>query len=114
MENDPNALTSKLAQLQAKYIAQFQRRFGDVEAALSCLTPQKFSPEKDEALKKLEHLTHKLAGSGATYGFPKISEAAKEIERLCIQIRTTDQGVTTQHIEHLGKLVQNLALADPS
>ena len=37
--------------------------------------------DPDSALPELRALAHKLAGNGASFGFPEISETAKEVTR---------------------------------
>ncbi|MBI3529870.1 MAG: diguanylate cyclase [Betaproteobacteria bacterium] len=45
------------------------------------LLEQTFRNRRDEgALRKLRHLAHGLAGSGATFGYPELSEAARRLE----------------------------------
>ncbi|PHS78918.1 MAG: hypothetical protein COB59_04475 [Rhodospirillaceae bacterium] len=113
MANDPQDLSQKLAHLQAKYIAQFESRFDNITAALELLQGQNSLEDKAEGLKTLEYLTHKLAGSGATYGFPEITLAAKKIERACLQIKKTGQTLSTKDYDQLVLLVQDLAEAKP-
>lgn len=106
-------LTKKLAHLQAKYSAQFKSRFDKVKAALELLQVCNTPEDQAEGLKTLEYLTHKLAGSGASYGFPKITIAAKEIERACLKIKASDQTISAKHYDQLALLVQDLAEAKP-
>ena len=106
-------LSDKLALLRAKYIAQFTDRFVKIEDALALLELKNSAEQKIEGLKKLEFLTHKLAGSGGTYGFPELSEAARKVEHACIEIHNLDQDISAQDFDRLSKLVQELAQAKP-
>ncbi|PCI41219.1 MAG: hypothetical protein COB46_04260 [Rhodospirillaceae bacterium] len=113
MTDDPQDLSQKLAHLRAKYIAQFEGRFDKVMAALNLFQSHHSPEDQAEGLKTLEYLTHKLAGSGASYGFPKITTTAKEIERACLKIKASDQTMSTEHVDQLALLVQGLAEAKP-
>jgi HPt (histidine-containing phosphotransfer) domain-containing protein len=58
-----------LAKLQADYIASFPEKVTALNEALS---------NKDKAA--IRNLTHKLAGSGATYAMPEITKVARAVE----------------------------------
>lgn len=72
----------KLALLRRMYLGQLPAKAAEIsEAAL--LLDGASNGGVSAYLDKLEALSHKLAGSGATYGFPEISEAAKTLEVSC-------------------------------
>lgn len=44
------------------------------------LAKRELLSDSEEAAETLRRVAHQLKGSGATYGFPKISEAAESVE----------------------------------
>ena len=63
-----------LEELQAQYLAKFPQRIQTLQEALQD------HQAGGEGLTTLRHLAHGLRGSGASYGFPAISQAAGELE----------------------------------
>lgn len=63
-------------------------------------------------IDKLEHIAHKIHGSGATFGFSAVSESAGEIEHLvaCLKVRDVSQETTIgpQMLQRLRKCVRRL------
>lgn len=86
--HDPNALmpTTSLAlymQTQrALYAAGLPEKISALEAALRQLDGGTDEPASQEAALSVLAQAHKLAGSGGTFGFPAVSEAAAAIEKL--------------------------------
>lgn len=71
MTSDP------MAALRTKYVAKLRDRRPEIAAFLGlCESGQ---PEK-EARDEMRHKAHGLAGSGATYGFSRISTTARALE----------------------------------
>jgi HPt (histidine-containing phosphotransfer) domain-containing protein len=63
-------------------------------------------------IDKLEHMAHKIHGSGATFGFSAVSESAGEIEHLveCIKARDVSQetAIGPQMLQRLRKCARRL------
>jgi HPt (histidine-containing phosphotransfer) domain-containing protein len=66
-----------LDQLRDKYVATFPRKVADLRAVWD---PQEPEGPDLEGLAQLRQQAHKLAGSGASYGFATISDAAASLE----------------------------------
>jgi len=82
----------KLAALRRMYLDQLPAKAAEIsEAAL--LLDDASNGGVDAYLDKIEALSHKLSGSGATYGFLKISEAAWALEASCSAAPEGDQDV---------------------
>ncbi|MEK6747821.1 MAG: Hpt domain-containing protein [Pseudomonadota bacterium] len=69
-------LDARLIELRRQYVAQLPKKFSDIEALWRQLRTQDDPQQRAD----LHRLTHSLAGSGATYGFPNISTAARHAE----------------------------------
>lgn len=62
--------------LRARYLSTFPRKIAEIEDALA-LAARRGEP----GLDALRMAAHRLAGSGASYGWPEITEAARRLER---------------------------------
>ncbi|MDH4276273.1 MAG: Hpt domain-containing protein, partial [Gammaproteobacteria bacterium] len=71
-------LEEQLQVLRQQYVGQLPKKFAEIAEHWRQLRAQ-----DDATLRATLHrLTHSLAGSGATYGFPDISTAARRAENL--------------------------------
>lgn len=104
----------KLAVLKAMYVAQLAARLDEIEATFAPLRGDLPKAQAVEALEKLHHFTHKLAGSGAMYGFQDLSEAARLVEYACVAILGTDQEISTHQCRELDDRVQRLGKSVPT
>ncbi|MEM7395834.1 MAG: Hpt domain-containing protein [Verrucomicrobiota bacterium] len=66
-----------LEELKAWYIGSLQERIEALEGPISACREGGGS---EEAEKTIRQIAHSLRGSGATYGFPQITEAAAAVE----------------------------------
>lgn len=84
MADEENSVQSRLEALRASYGAGLPEKIGAIKAAFDdSFAEQAVDPD---ALEQLRHLTHKLSGSAATFGYPKLGAAAREIEHLCLPV----------------------------
>jgi len=75
--NEQERLKQQMAVIGARYIA---RTLGELQR-LEELLPQALG-ESPAHMKDLEHLAHKIHGSGAMFGFDRVSDQAGEIEHI--------------------------------
>jgi HPt (histidine-containing phosphotransfer) domain-containing protein len=73
--NDPVA--EALRELRREYHAESAARIAELQEGLAAL-----AAGDDRAETSLTMLFHRLAGSGGAYGFPRVTTAARDIERL--------------------------------
>ncbi len=82
-----DALAERLKVLGEKYAKQFPERTEEIRSLWGKVS----GGECDrDALDALYRVVHGLAGSGATFGFPKVSETAKQCE--CVLLDGIDSG----------------------
>jgi chemotaxis protein histidine kinase CheA len=81
------AIAERLKALGEKYSRQFPERKAEILSLWE--TIEKNGSDLD-AVDSLYRLVHGLAGSGATFGFPQVSEAAKQCE--CVLLEGMDAG----------------------
>lgn len=75
--SDENKLKQQLDSIGARYIA---RTLGEM-TRLKEISQQALNGSP-AAFKDVEHLAHKIHGSGAMFGFDRLSECAGEVEHL--------------------------------
>lgn len=61
---------------------RFLERLGERLRRLAALRDER----SDEARQEMRQLAHSLAGSSGTYGFPRLGEAARALERLLMEV----------------------------
>ena len=71
------AVKAKLAMLSQRYAADLPRRVDEVVALFQLL---KRNPAGVAVRRQLRRAVHALKGSGTTFGFPEVSEAASRLE----------------------------------
>lgn len=65
----------------AEQLRRLRESYASALPAKLALVEQAFRSHQDkDALRTLRHLAHGLAGSGATFGYPELSEAARRLE----------------------------------
>jgi HPt (histidine-containing phosphotransfer) domain-containing protein len=100
--DERDELQQKIADIGGRYI---QRTAGEL-AGLRELIGEVRSGNAG-ALKEIEHLAHKIYGSGAMFGFEAVSERARELELAAKDV--TDPGILDklqQHADGLERQVQ--------
>jgi len=83
MVNEEPDMAQKLALLRAQYAQNFGARVDELEAHRQDLNADEAAVRGD-ALKQIRNAAHKLAGSGATFGFPEVTSCARELEQVCV------------------------------
>ncbi len=69
-----------LDEARRRYIESGAKKINDLEQALSAIESE---PDNKNHKRRLGRLLHNLIGSGASYGFPEISDIARDMaERL--------------------------------
>ena len=95
MDKDQKNIVRKMAQLRESFGATLVERIDEIDAVVGKLNDGLKGAEAATGLETLHHLAHRLAGSGATFGFAEVSAKAREIERHCLEflddpVRFTD------------------------
>lgn len=93
------------SRLRLRYMEKARARCDGFLAVLERLE----STEADgEALDEIRQSFHKLSGSGATYGFPRVSEIGLQGELACDAIRKRAGLVRCDDVDALRQLVDAL------
>ena len=107
-------LEHKLAALQARYVAQLKDRLDEIETVFALLRAQLPQDQAVESLQRLCQFTHKLAGSGATYGFSDLSDTARLIENACVAVLESPHEFSAPQLRELDDLVRRLREVAPA
>ena len=95
--------------MRADYLTRLPARIAELEDAAAPLTGDASPEAVRGAVGRLHALSHKLAGSGTTFGFPEVSKAARAIEDRCAVTANDETAVTTDDREELAALVGALS-----
>jgi DNA-binding response OmpR family regulator len=79
MKNSDADIQEQLRALRVSYAAQLPEKLEEIETRWQTLNTGEWDPAEAEVLHRL---THSLAGSGGTFGFPKLGEISRRIEQL--------------------------------
>jgi diguanylate cyclase (GGDEF)-like protein len=75
----PENYQQQLAALRQEYIRRLPVKLGEIESGWNSLWRLRWDAE---TLRTLHRRAHSLVGSGATFGFPALSETARALERI--------------------------------
>ncbi len=77
MASSPQAMAAQLATLRRHFLSRLPEVLSELETAWEDRRKQ---PNALEPLNLLHRLTHRLTGSGGTFGFPSISQSSRLLE----------------------------------
>lgn len=103
----PNALEQQMEKIQQDYAAQLPDKISEMEDLWSII--QK-SNDNYKRLSIFRRLTHKLIGSGATFGFEEITRDAQQLELLLDMIIMEGEETLTNRKEKIDGLLDNMRL----
>jgi len=72
----------ELEALRQEYAKELPGRLAEIQRFWS----EFLTAEATETLQKLQNQVHKLAGSGAVYGFVELSDVARELDTLLLHM----------------------------
>jgi HPt (histidine-containing phosphotransfer) domain-containing protein len=85
MQNAEEIMRRKMAEIGARFLARTVAEIVDLQRLVTEL-PSGGQP----TLKEIEVLAHRIRGSGAVFGYAKLSDAAGHIEMLAVEHATAD------------------------
>ncbi|NNM79966.1 MAG: diguanylate cyclase [Gallionella sp.] len=102
---DPAELQAKLQLLNDAYAAQLPEKFRQIEQAGESLRQAVWD---EEGFQILHRLVHSLSGSGKTFGFSALSEAARALENELKLIGEAKQVLDDAQRDRIGHLLREL------
>jgi diguanylate cyclase (GGDEF)-like protein len=114
--NQPNvytispALQEQLDVLREAYAAKLDDKIDQICTEWSAFLQREAGTEKNESLENLHRITHTLAGSGATFGFPAVSDAARRAEKVMKMLVANGPGapVAVEQVTEIEAALQDL------
>ncbi len=99
MTDNQKNINDRLQALKQAYVESLPGRIGEIDALAASIGRDPGSEKGREGLDALYRLAHKLSGSGGTFGFPSISDAAQILEEECEALEKTPAADGWQKIE---------------
>lgn len=111
MTDNPKDINERLKELKRAYVNGLGAKIEEVVTAAQAAGDDPLSGQGLEALDALKQLVHKLAGSGGTFGFAEISDAAERAETACgamLETPSMDRWRSIEgHLEELRNAVED-------
>jgi len=108
MTNAKNSFEEKIKLLQVSFINELPSRLSEIDENILELNS---NPGDSSALDTLTRKLHSLAGSGATFGLPEVTNLAREGENLLKVKEIVNKGVnslTTKRIKEIISALHNI------
>ncbi len=102
------AIEAKMAALRASYAVRLAEDLNELKAVSRGVMDGTSAEETGPALAELQKLSHKLSGSGSTFGFPGVSTSAYEIEKLCKSLSETGLPLMAEQKDRMADLIDQL------
>lgn len=101
MSDNQENINERLRALKQAYLDTLPERAGEIDALAASIRHDPGSEKGRDGLDALYNLVHKLSGSGGTFGFPAISDAAQILEEECGALKKAPSADGWQKIEEL-------------
>ncbi|MFP4611254.1 MAG: Hpt domain-containing protein, partial [Thiohalophilus sp.] len=111
MRNKPTDIQHRLKQLHNNYARQLPAKIETIQHGWQALADNMTA----DGLQQLMRQCHTLAGTGASYGFPQVTEHCRAIEQLLRAVieqeRSPDATLSQQINHHLMQLKEEARVA---
>ena len=111
MHDLPEHAREELDRLRADYLAALCGKLDELEATAQGALDGATDSEIRTALKRLEVLSHKLAGSSGTFGLDALSRGAIALESACGALVNTGAQFLPEKIADIQRLTNALRLS---
>lgn len=83
---DENLFNAKFEKVRKRYVRSLPGRLVELETAYETAQTSEGISQDGSGLSEVTHIAHKLSGSAASFGFPSIGDAARDLEKACTSI----------------------------
>jgi len=111
MEDKRARHRAKLKKLRTSYAAKLPRRLNELEELVARVVDSDTVEKTHQALHDIHAQAHNLAGSGGTFGFAALSDAAQQLEFFTISLLDESVFPTAEQYRKTEKLLSNLIMA---
>jgi HPt (histidine-containing phosphotransfer) domain-containing protein len=108
MAEPSSDLEQRLDALRTVFATKLMERVEDLETMADAMIRDDSKGEPDTAIRAVRDHAHKLVGSGATFGFPAVSEVSRELETLCDSLIDAKTSPSRGQWEQIARLIQTL------
>lgn len=108
MNDAENVFQERMEQLRRDYASQLPDRAEEISTAAEPLNAPDTNGAHLASITLLREYSHKLAGSGATFGFPNISNSARVLEQVTKSLLAQDAHASKDSIDQIFSLVADL------
>ncbi|MFZ5595108.1 MAG: diguanylate cyclase [Pseudomonadota bacterium] len=112
MASTADSITEKLRALHDNFAAQLPGRIRELEEVWDKLRDREGTAEEQaEPLRILHYLSHKLTGTGATFGFSAVSDASRTLETFVREVMEGCHRLTAEQRSRINDHVEDLKQA---
>ncbi len=101
-------LQAQLNVLRESYAAKLDEKIDQIGEGWQLYKSHDEGQPRREALASLHRLTHTLAGSGATFGFPAVSSAARRAETVLKSLLQSGAALESEHAQEIEAALEQL------
>lgn len=102
---DPAEMHVMLKNLSDGYAAKLPEKFAQIEQQWQQLPKDRWD---EEGFQELHRMVHSLTGSGKTYGFPALSDAARNLETVFKQMAEVKVAPNEEQRKRIHELLSEL------
>jgi HPt (histidine-containing phosphotransfer) domain-containing protein len=95
----------------ADYAAKLTDKLDDMDRAARPLREDVPADQAHKAAEAVRGMSHRLAGSGATFGFAALGRVASDLETLCVAILKDDSRLSSERRDEVDGLLEDLRRA---
>ena len=101
-------LKERMNALRDEFFAQLESRLEEIESAWSAYIGESGPDAQAEAVTQMHRMAHHLAGSGAIFGYPGVSEVAQALDTLLAPLAGSDDPPNEQTATQVRFLLDEL------
>ncbi len=106
--DDGDDFTKKMEALKASFAAKLPDRLSEIEHSLGSLKSEPTAENIERRLTQILNFSHKLTGSGGTFGFADVSKKSAVVEERCEALLQEATAFRASYIDELDGLVRAL------
>jgi chemotaxis protein histidine kinase CheA len=104
MGNDRQAIEEVFRAARADFKLELIAWLAELHQLIKSLSPISETPEISDGVEHIRELAHKIAGSSGSFGLPGVSHAALPLEKYCMAIIESNNGLSDSEIRQIVKL----------
>ncbi|MBT4769519.1 MAG: response regulator [Rhodospirillaceae bacterium] len=111
MTKSSSDLKKQMAAIRDSFVSKLADRLAELRAAAGGVKADSPTQTIADSLQTINAISHKLAGSSATFGFAALSDNARRLEVLCAALINGSQSFTPERRKDITLLMEKIAEA---